>query len=237
MNPVTSISSPPVADRYAADGYIILERLIPDKDCDILKQEAQRVLQEHARPTASVYVGAAVVSPLFRTLADDPRVVDVLRNLLPAGVMFLSDKIVFKSGTKTFASPWHIDAFYWPGTRPKLSVWIPLDDVTAANGTLKVVRGSHHRDWSNASGNTRDTNGEFDHVITTPTWEAADEVICTLPRGSAVFFSDSLVHASCPNTAGMDRYTIISTYHAPAADEPFDKDFPARHVIVPTPAP
>ena len=220
-----------VAD-YAADGYVVVESLFTDKECDTLKQEACEVLKNHGAANATVCVGAAVHSSAFRNLADDPRVIDLLRPLIPEGVMFLSDKIVFKSGENTFATPWHIDAFYWAGTRPKLSVWIPLDDVSADNGTLKVVRGSHHREWTSRRGSGEETGGEFGNVITDEVWDAADEVICEIPRGSAVIFSDRLVHGSCTNTASADRYTIISTYHAPAADETFDEQFPARHVVV-----
>ena len=193
-----------LAERYAADGYVVVESLFSGKECDALKEEAQRVLREHGRRDLTVYVGAAVHSAAFRKLAE-----------------------------KTFASPWHIDAFYWAGTRPKLSVWIPLDDVSAANGTLKVVRGSHRHEWSVGTGNLEQTGGEFGNVIEEESWNAADEVICELPRGSAVIFSDRTVHASCPNTAGADRFTIISTYHAPAEDEPFDTQFAARHVVEP----
>ncbi len=229
---VTHPSDPAtLAARYAADGYVVVESLFSGTECDTLKEEARRVLREHGRRDLTVYVGAAVQSAAFRKLADDPRVIELLRPLMPDGVMFLSDKIVFKSGEKTFASPWHIDAFYWAGTRPKLSVWIPLDDVSAANGTLKVVRGSHRQEWSVGTGNLEQTGGEFGNVIEEESWDAADEVICELPRGSAVIFSDRTVHASCPNTAGADRFTIISTYHAPAEDEPFDTQFAARHVV------
>ena len=49
---------------------------------------------------------------------------------------------------------------------------------------------------------------------------------------SVIVFSDRLVHGSTRNTAGKDRYAIISTYHSPGADEPFDLDFPARKVLV-----
>ena len=220
-----------MAAAYDRDGYYIAERLLSDKECDTLKAEALQILRQHAPPKASVLVGAAHFSPLFRQLTDDSRVVAVLRELLPGGIMFMSDKIVFKSGAKRFPSPWHIDAFYWRGTRPKLSVWIPFDDARAENGTLTVVRGSHRREWGCQDSDMRDTNGEFGNVIERATWSAADEVTCAVPRGSAIFFSDRTVHGSCPNTAGTDRYTIISTYHAPAADEPFDLSFPARHVI------
>lgn len=222
-----------IAASYDRDGYCIVPRLLRDEECDALKAEGLRVMQEHARKEATVYVGAALASPAFRQLADDPRVVSVLQGIMPSGVAFLGDKIVLKSGKQRFATPWHIDAFYWRNTRPKISVWIPLDDAAADNGTLIVVRGSHHREWQpvRKSG----PNNEFEEQVERDGWAAADEVLCEVPRGSAVFFSDRLLHASCPSTSGRDRYTLISTYHAPAADEPFDKNCPARHVIVPAP--
>ena len=218
---------------YKRDGYYVVPRLLGDEECDTLKQEGLRVMREFAPKGASVFVGAAAVNPAFGRLAEDPRVVAILREIMPGGVAFLSDKIVFKSGERRFATPWHIDAFYWRNTRPKLSVWIPLDDVSSDNGTLLVVRGSHQRDWRPVRKQSQATNNEFEQQIEENGWAPSDEVICELPRGSAVFFTDRLVHASCQNKSGRDRYTVISTYHAPATDEPFDKEFPARKVIVP----
>jgi ectoine hydroxylase-related dioxygenase (phytanoyl-CoA dioxygenase family) len=215
------------SNQYARDGYYIAPQLLNGKECDQLKAEALTVMKAHAPARATVLVGAAVISPLFRQLTDHPAIVAVLRALMPDGVAFMSDKIVFKSGAQRFASPWHIDAFYWRGTRPKLSVWIALDDVAADNGALVVIRGSHLSDWQVAEVAT----AEFPNVIQEKTWAPVDEVICEVPRGSAIFFSDRLVHGSCENTAGKDRYSLISTYHAPAADEEFDKQFAARHTI------
>lgn len=229
------MNSKQIAANYDHDGYYIANRLLRDEECDMWKEDGLRVLREHARKGASVYVGAAVASPAFRQLAEDPRVIAILREIMPAGVAFLSDKIVFKSGEQRFASPWHIDAFYWRNTRPKLSVWISLDDVSSDNGALLVVRGSHRRDWRPVQVKSQASNYEFEQQIEGNGWSPTDEVVCELPRGSAVFFSDRLVHASCPNPSGRDRYTIISTYHAPAEDEPFDKGFPARKVILPAP--
>lgn len=219
------------SNEYERDGYWIAPRLLSEADCDRLKAEAIAVLQQHAPPKASVFVGASVVSSMFRQLSDDPRLVGILRSLIPGDIAFMSDKIVFKSGSLRFASPWHIDAFYWQGTRPKLSVWIALDDVAADNGALVVVRGSHRQTWTSAASDMRNSNGEFNNVIERKLWGPENEVICAVPRGSAIFFSDGLVHASCENTSGKDRFSLISTYHSAAADEEFDKQFPARHVI------
>jgi ectoine hydroxylase-related dioxygenase (phytanoyl-CoA dioxygenase family) len=109
-------------------------------------------------------------------------------------------------------------------------VWIALDAVREENGALKVLPGSHRRDWQHQSSDGSQSNHEFTQ-ITTPDWDEAEERVCELPQGGVIVFSDRLLHASCPNSAGLDRYSLISTYHAPAADEPFDLPFAARHVI------
>ena len=128
-----------LAARYERDGFVILKDVLSPEECDRLKVEARRVLDENAKPGASVHVHVTAVSPLYRGLSEDPRIVGPLTAVMPHGVMFLSDKIVYKSADKKFATPWHIDCFYWRNTRPKLSVWIPLDDALADNGTLTVV--------------------------------------------------------------------------------------------------
>lgn len=225
------INSPELAAHYERDGFVVIPDLLSAEECDTLKTEARRVLDNQAKPGASVHVHVAAVNPAFRALAEDPRIVGSLRPVMPHGVMFLSDKIVYKSADKTFPTPWHIDCFYWRNTRPKLSVWIPLDDATAENGTLTVVPGSHKKDWRMVKMGL--PSGEFQYELAEPGWREGDVVTCAIRRGTAVVFSDRLVHGSTPNTAGKDRYAIISTYHAPAADEPFDLEFPARKVIVP----
>jgi ectoine hydroxylase-related dioxygenase (phytanoyl-CoA dioxygenase family) len=216
---------------YERDGYVIVRDLLSRAECDHLKGEAFSVLSEKGSAGATVCLYAALANPSFRALAEDPRVVGILRQVMPGGVMFLNDKIVFKKADKTFPTPWHIDCFYWRGTRPKLSVWIPLDDVSAANGALTVIPGSHRREWQPRQGGV---DGEFWNVIDGTDVGRSKVAVCEVGRGSAVVFSDRLVHGSTPNTAGTDRYVIIGTYHAPAADEPFDLDFPARKVLVPS---
>ena len=217
---------------YQRDGYLIVTGLFSHAECDMYKTEAKRIIVEHGKAFSTVYVGAAIISNLFRQMADDARVVEILSALMPGGIAFMSDKVVFKSNAQQAATPWHADAQYWPGTRSKLSIWIPLDDATRDNGTLMVVRGSHLRDWQTEEGSGINQAGDFNRVVSAQQWAQADEVICEIPRGSAIFFSDKLLHASTPNSTGADRFTIISTYQAPVEmEEPFDLHFPARHTI------
>jgi ectoine hydroxylase-related dioxygenase (phytanoyl-CoA dioxygenase family) len=221
----------PVAERYARDGFVLVENVLSRDECSALKAEGVEVLRQHARPGASVYVGAAAVSPVFRALASDDRLVRTLRDLLPGGVMFMSDKLVFKSGLQRKPTPWHCDEAYWRGTRPKLSAWIALDDVSASNGALRVLPGGHLEKWTHTAPGGK--GEEFDLRIRDLDGRQGETVVCEMAAGSALFFSDRLPHSSTPNTDGSDRYAIISTYHDPAPDEEFDLGFPARHVIEP----
>jgi len=222
-----------VTEAYDRDGYYVAHKLLTPAECEALKLEAMRVLKENGKPDRTVYVGVAAASTLYYKLASDTRIVSVLEKIMPQGVAFMSDKFVFKSGTQPFATPWHADNFYWAGTRQKLSVWIALDPVKTENGALKVVRGSHKKSWCPKTGDLSKTNGEFNNVVDATQWTPEDEMICEIEQGSAIFFSDNTIHGSCTNTSGLDRYAIISTYHAPvASEEPFDLNFPARHDIV-----
>lgn len=217
--------------QYERDGFVVLREVLSRDECAVLKAEGLRVLKEHARPNSSVFVGVAAASQVFYDLASDPRIAAALEPLMPEGIMFMSDKFVWKSGDARFGTPWHCDSAYWKNTRPKISVWIPLDDATAQNGTLKVLPGAHKQDWQHGAGDMTVTNNEFANTISSIPDDAPNEMICEIPAGSLLIFSDRLPHASCPNTAGLDRYAIISTYHAPQPEEEFDLSFPARHMV------
>lgn len=224
-----------ICEQYQHDDYAVLPALLDATECAALKAEARSLLDRPDAPegvwrSASVYLGAALASPLFHQLAADRRLLPLLWRLIPEGPMFLSDKLVFKSAAQRFASPWHVDAAYWPNTRPKLSLWIALDDVAADNGALVVLPGSHQRAWRHDHGAGINGKGEFVHTVK-PDWNPAQELVCAVPRGSVIVFGDRLLHASRPNTAGADRFSLISTYHAVGADEPFDAGFPARRAL------
>lgn len=217
---------------WEAGGFIIVPDVLSSDECRVLKEEALQILRDHAKPGATVHLGCSAVSRNFARLAEKPEIMELLKLLLPGGVEFLSDKLVYKKPGKDFATPWHIDEWYWKNTRPKISVWIPFDDASAESGTLTVVPGSHRRDWTRRR--SEGINNEFifatEHDI--PEKEA---VVCGIQAGTAIIFSDRLLHGSTSSRGRNERYAIISTYHAPG-HEPFDDQFPARRVLWSPPA-
>lgn len=212
---------------WEKEGFYILPNAVSEENCIHLKQEGLRVLREHAKESSSVYVGCAAVSRPFAALAENRAILEVLKILMPDGIEFLSDKIVFKKPGKSAPTPWHLDAWYWPGTRPKISVWIPFEDTCAEGGTLVVAPGSHLRSWrvEEVKG-----GGEFTRQLPKDAAPREGVRVCEIKRGTALFFPDTLLHGSTASTGDRERYAIISTYHAPG-DEPFDQRFPARKVL------
>lgn len=222
-----------LAQQYQRQGYLVVPQLFTPEECQQFKLEGQRLLAELANKKSSVYVGVAADSPLFYRMASDARITRVLAELLPTGADFMSDKFVWKSPQHRFATPWHQDIAYWPGTRPKISTWVALDDTDAANGAMRIIPRSHLTLLPHEFRGEGSVNGEFGNVIVDleETNQAPGELVCELKAGGVLFFSDMLAHASCTNASGRDRYAHIGTYHASGPDEEFDLMFPARHTV------
>ena len=143
---------------------------------------------------------------------------DRIEPLMPGGVTFKSDKFVYKNGRQRFATPWHTDMLYWPNQRPKLSVWIPLDDVSADNGTLTVIPGSHRREWDVVEVDGSDSSGEFrkrSDIATIPTDEA---VVCEVsPRqpGGLLRRAVARVDPPPPRARTATRSSALTTRPGP----------------------
>lgn len=217
--------SPTLRERFEKDGFAVIERLFMETEVAAIKAEIRQLL-ETARANAAqaghppesvasdgVFVGLAANSAYFRSLARDPRLLDALEAILGPDIEFLSDKVVFKSAAVDFGSPWHQDWPYWEGAH-KISIWIALDPATPENGCLKMLPGSHKQF---AVHNGRAPEGEgFDLRLQPGAVDESRAVILPAAPGDAIFFHDLTLHASLPNTAGRDRWALISTYRSAA---------------------
>jgi ectoine hydroxylase-related dioxygenase (phytanoyl-CoA dioxygenase family) len=204
---------PLTSDQLASDrrdGYLLVPDLYSsDQMLEWKAQIKELLLKENFSAKHGVRVWMNEHLPAyFRPKMADPNVAAILHQIIGPQVDFLSVKSVFKNSATTFSSPWHQDRFYWGGIE-KISIWIALDDATPDNGCLKFIPGTHRREFPKK---VVQVDEGFDNRIEEK--DLAGLSVETIPvnRGGAVFFSDLAVHSSHPNTAGTDRWSMISTY-------------------------
>jgi ectoine hydroxylase-related dioxygenase (phytanoyl-CoA dioxygenase family) len=118
-------------------------------------------------------------------------------------------------GGKIITYPWHQDsAYYGPAslTIPILTVWVPLVDVDARNGCLKVLPGSHT--WG-----LRPTRSEGPHLVPTEDVEAMGApILLTMRVGDVVIFSRFTFHGSLMNRSEEVRWSIDLRYSPTGPD-------------------
>jgi hypothetical protein len=202
---------------YQRDGFVVVKGLYSGEEMLAWKKLMGEVLDAEKRAAkkdewditdSGVRVWMSdLIHPTLREAMRDDHVVPILNQIIGPDVEFLSAKAVFKNAKTAFPSPWHQDWFYWEGAN-KVSIWIALDDATPANGCLKFVPGAHRKVFNK----TTASENAFTFRITERDLEGWPVATIEVRRGDAVFFHDLAVHSSYPNTAGTDRWSLISTY-------------------------
>ncbi len=177
----------------------------------------------------------ADVSPLLRQVSEDDRLLQPMRDLLGCEPLLLEEKLNGKElldcdlgalevRPAAPAFPFHTDLhyFYLDGYPPEtLSSAIAIDDCTRANGALRVVPGSHTREWPLAS--------EWPPYLDEASFPEQDQVYLECPAGTVVLFHSKLAHASSPNTTTEPRRLLIySHYPSSHAAPPDARNRPLR---------
>ncbi|MCD9021590.1 phytanoyl-CoA dioxygenase family protein [Cohnella silvisoli] len=212
------------ARQYEQDGYVVIQGLFGEDEMKACKEEIRRIVERKdgagkadGYAMHGVFVGLAKESELFRRMAVDTRLAEVLKAIIGEQALFLSDKVVAKDAKKDFASPWHQDWMYWEGSH-KLSVWIALDEATPENGCLRMIPGSHRTAVSHAL--HIDSRESFASRLRPEDIDESKVVAIPAKVGTAVFFHDLTIHASYSNVSGKDRWALISTYKDAADPDP-----------------
>jgi ectoine hydroxylase-related dioxygenase (phytanoyl-CoA dioxygenase family) len=84
--------------------------------------------------------------PTFRAFALESPAADLAASLMAGSAvnLFFDQLFVKEPGSPEQVTPWHQDQAYWPIRGDQVvSIWVPFDRVTQANGALRYVRGSH----------------------------------------------------------------------------------------------
>ena len=166
----------------------------PDPDVPIDPNNPRRVWMIMDTPKAG---------DLWLQQVCDPRVVDIITDLLGPNIDFHNGKARIKPPGYRSHQGWHQDWPYERHTRPELAAaLLYLDDTGPNAAATEVVPGSHLR-------------GEWPHDEHTL---IPDELVDTpgvpiiAKAGSVAFIHVLIVHRAGPNTSNRNRSCIINEY-------------------------
>lgn len=204
-------------------GYLFFPNAFSDQEVGVLKQAAATVYQEQRQEVwrensgvARTAFAAHTYNEAFRRLGAHPRLINPVMQILDGDVYMHQYKVNAKAAFDGDVWQWHQDYGTWarddqmPEPRA-MNIAVFLDDVTAANGPLLFLPGSHKHGVVDAGHDVATTSyplWTLDRDTVSELYQQGGCVAPTGDAGSVILFSSLLVHASPPNISPMDR-TIV----------------------------
>jgi phytanoyl-CoA hydroxylase len=233
--------SPEQKQFFAENGYVKIERLLEKDEIAGLLERIDEVLagtREWPRghfhtldpakyrapsgaPMPEGIQRPSAVDERFRAVADHPRLVAVMRELIGAEVTRYTDQVILKSPGLSPATYFHQDGFYWrKSAEPTINCWIALEDAGRGNGCLCFMPGSHrgglveheryHDEPTLHSGETGTAFERLRIPLSVP--DFSREVAEPVQAGSALAFLKYTWHRSDPNRSDQRRRAYAVAY-------------------------
>ena len=219
-------------ERYFADGFLAAPAYVGQAWLDRLRAVVESKIEESRSLTASddqfdLAPDHSAEKPNIRRLrkavdwhpdlwafARDPRVVDLVADLVGPDVRFHSSKLNFKWSEGGDAVRWHQDIQAWPHTNSSvLTFGVYLDDTGPEQGPLTALPGTHRGplfEQFDADGRWTGALSPGD-VATLPADTAVE--LCG-PAGTVVVLHSRVVHGSAANYSSRMRPLLLNVYAA-----------------------
>ena len=210
-------------EKFDKDGYLFFPKLFNSDEAALLKEEADKVYLENRKEVWKESTGVArtafaahTYNEAFRRLAAHPRLIDPVSQILNGDVYMHQFKLNAKASFDGAVWQWHQDYGTWkrddgmPEPRA-MNIAVFLDDVTAANGPLLFIPGSHKIGVIDAGHDLETTSYPLWTLDNEKVLELAERGGCVAPTGAAgsmLMFSSLLVHASPPNISPFGRSIV-----------------------------
>jgi phytanoyl-CoA hydroxylase len=229
-------------ETFARQGYLIRHQVVPRAFLAALDRDMEVGYQQKIRDPALTVEevnnshGLGKDNPHAIAMSRDPRMLELIQDLVYPGIELFSAKVISKGPRELdMICHWHQDEAYWYDGFPRerrLSVWMPLQDVDAGNGCLRVVPGSHRDGVVPHQPRSSRDHGACRLSFADGREELPGAIELPLPAGSLILFSSRLQHSSLGNRSNAHRRAFILTYQEVAAGaESFEVLRPAPQPI------
>lgn len=200
-------------DAYARDGFLFPLDGIGADEARACRERLEAYEAAIGAPASSkLRVKAHLAFPWMVDLARDPRLLDVIEDLIgPDILLYLSALWAKDSDSERYVS-WHQDSAYY-GLEPheEVTAWLALTPSTVESGCVKVIPGSHvGEDYAHV-----ETYDEMNMLSRGQAIRGMDvdlAVDMILAPGQFSVHHEKLVHGSLPNMSGERRIGISFMY-------------------------
>ena len=211
-------------EEYEGQGFVVVRSLFRPSDIDRAVAEAERLVGRtdlistrnlRCRWQNNVVTGECQfetfdpvidIGLVCRELAHDARLLAVLAEVYGEEACLFKDKLIFKPpGVKGYGL--HQDWIAWPGfPRSFLTVLVPIDASSVANGCTEVFPGYHK------NGTLSPEDGHY-HELSLDLIDESKGVLLELEPGDVAIFGGFTPHRSAPNRSDGGRRQLYLSYN------------------------
>jgi len=209
---------------YRQKGYIILPKVFDVGSVKAWRTECDRLLRlgledEHnlrtiirpdltGKKLVERFDPVLDLSPLFKNLSTDERIVGPLRELYQDDMLLFKDKIIFKL-PGAMGYPMHQDYSWWQRfPRELVNVLIAIDSSDETNGAIELISGYHDHLLS-TPGEIRQMSDDEAKQI-----DGRNAQTIGVKAGDVLIFDCLTPHRSGPNESNRPRRHLYLTYSA-----------------------
>jgi Phytanoyl-CoA dioxygenase (PhyH) len=215
--------------RFHEQGFLRLERLTSEAEVVALQQIYDQLFEPGTDISAGDRVDLAGslegVATLPQILNPDHYAPELLattayrnaaelaRRLLGEDAEYMGMHAIRKPPRAGAETPWHQDEAYWDPAydHPAISIWMPLQPATLANGCMQFVAGTHLLEVQDH----RLISAESDGLVVTDPAAVGPAVACPLPAGGATVHAGRTLHYAGPNRSDEPRRALIMAFRSP----------------------
>jgi hypothetical protein len=228
LHPMPSFQlSPQQIESYHADGYVIVNNFLKEKEVKKLFAIAtgDGTLRKHAfdlndqsGKKTKLTLWYTPGNDAYGLLTKSERMINSVNQLMEgdAPVCHFHSKLMQKEPRVGGAWEWHQDYGYWykneflfPGQM--MSVMVAITEANKENGCLQVIKGSHKMGRVE-HGFAGEQVGASQHYVDLAL-KTMELIYVELKPGDALFFHSNLLHRSEANLSESARWSLISVYN------------------------
>jgi len=219
-------------DFYRREGYLVLPPITNADELARLRQIYDRLFAEKAgraegnqfdlagadeegqEATLPQILGPARYAPELNDFLFKRNAKAIAEQLL-GGECTAGDHAILKPPRYGAPTPWHQDEAYWSPDLQynSLSIWMPLQDVTATNGCMHFIPGSHRGELLAHRCYNHDPHANALECFADI--ELSNAVACPLLAGGCTIHTGRTLHYASGNGTDAGRWAYILAFYLP----------------------